>query len=209
MGAGIALEARLRWPRMFEAYRSRCEHGELRPGQLMLWDPPDSETTHRVLCFPTKDRWRAPSRLDYIRRGLDALVRLHEEVDISAIAMPHLGCSHGGLRWEEVRPAILQVLGPCKDLRVEMWDFDPTTGDPWFEELRRLLDGRSGDEARDLLGITSRQVAALAKAMADPEVGGLASLQQAPGVGEKTLEAVYDLLFRRDDDPPRQERLPW
>lgn len=209
MGAGIALEARLRWPTMFEEYASRCERGDLRPGQLMLWDPVDPATAHRVLCFPTKDRWRAPSRIEYVRQGLEALVGVHQEAGIARIAMPHLGCSHGGLRWDEVRPVVLDVLAPCEELTVEMWEFDPAAGDPWFETLEHLLDGRSGEEVRELLGITSRQVAALASAMANPKVQGLASLQQATGVGEKTLEAVYELLFRRDVDPPRQEQLPW
>ncbi len=209
MGAGIALEARLRWPALFEEYAGRCARGDLRPGQLMLWDPGDSDTSYRVLCFPTKDRWRAPSRIDYVRRGLEALVGLHEEAGISLIAMPHLGCSHGGLRWDEVRPVIVEVLAPYEGLTVELWEFDPSAGDPWFERLEHLLDGRSSEDVKELLGVTSRQVAALASALANPRVQGLASLQQASGVGEKTLEAVYELLFRRDVDPPRQEQLPW
>lgn len=209
MGAGIALDARLRWPAMFDAYRERSERGEMRPGTLMLWEPSDSQTRHRVLCFPTKNRWRAPSRLDYIRLGLDAVAHLHKEARISTIAMPHLGCSHGGLRWSDVRPLIVEALGPCEGLRVEMWDFNPRADDPWYDELERLLDGRSRDEIKELLGITSRQVTSLVEAMDNPRIRGLASLQAAPGVGEKTLGAVYALVFHREEDPPHQAQLPW
>jgi hypothetical protein len=51
------------------------------------------------------------------------------------------------------------------------------------------------------------QVAALVTALASPHVTGLSTLQEAPGVGERTLERVYEYLFRRHDDPPRQQEL--
>src|SRR5689334_23221056 len=68
MGAGIALEARLRWPEMFDAYKGACEAGELRPGSLFWWPEPPGKAAQ--LCFPTKDHWKQPSRLSYVRDGL-------------------------------------------------------------------------------------------------------------------------------------------
>lgn len=208
MGAGIALEGRLRWPSMYETYRKSCETGALRPGLLMLWAGTDPVEDPRILCFPTKDTWRAPSRIEYVRDGLVKLADTYEERGIESIAMPHLGCSHGGLRWKDVRDVVTDALGPCEGLFVELWEFDPNADDPWFERLQETLGGMPVDQAKELLQIGARQVASLSRALAEPGVTGLATLQQFPGIGEKTLEAVYDLLFRRPDAPPRQQELP-
>ena len=198
MGAGIALEGRLRWPAMFDHYANLCTSGVMRPGVLDWWGPDDRGK--RVLCFPTKAGWRQPSRIEFITKGLRTLVDGYAGQGVASIAMPHLGCSHGGLTWDEVRPVIATVLEPLDDLTVELWEFDSRAEDPDYEVLAELLANRSPQDVGRCLDLDSRGVNALLEAAGSPRVVNLASLQNARGVGEKTLEKVYDFLFRGTDD---------
>lgn len=109
MGAGIALEFKRRFPAMFADYRRRCRRGEVRLGHPYLWRPED-DVGPSVLNFPTKDHWRDPSHLEAIADGLAWLRSHYRQWRISSLAVPALGCGHGGLRWEEVRPVLIEGL---------------------------------------------------------------------------------------------------
>jgi O-acetyl-ADP-ribose deacetylase (regulator of RNase III)/uncharacterized protein YwgA len=107
MGKGVALEFKRRFPEMFEDYRQRCERGEVRLGKPYLYRtllPP------YVLNFPTKEHWRAVSKLSDITEGLDYLRQHYEEWGITSLAVPPLGCGHGGLEWRIVGPELYRRL---------------------------------------------------------------------------------------------------
>ena len=48
----------------------RRKNGTLRPGKLHVY----KESEKIIINFPTKDKWREKSRMEYIEDGLDALV---------------------------------------------------------------------------------------------------------------------------------------
>lgn len=204
MGAGIALDAKYRWPQMFLEYAAACEAAELRPGGLWWWTDP--VTAQRVLCFATKGEWRLPSRIEWIISGLDRLAATYGDEGITSIALPRLGASHGGLAWDAVRPVIFDRLGSCEKLVVELWDFDPAGVDPWFERLVSMVAGADAETAAKTLGMTSRQFGALSSALTSPRVTGLATLIEANGMGERTIAKVYDFLFRQP--PPADHHEP-
>ena len=56
-----------------------------------------------IVNFPTKNHWRAKSRLRYIETGLQSLIAEIKKRDIRSIAIPPLGCGEGGLNWQDVR----------------------------------------------------------------------------------------------------------
>jgi len=60
--------------------------------------------------FPTKDHWRSPSKMEYIRNGLDWFTDHYQELGIESVAFPPLGCGNGGLAWEDVGPVMYQKL---------------------------------------------------------------------------------------------------
>ena len=105
MGAGLALEFRKRYPDMYGHYRDICADNLLEPGKLWLW----RRRWPWVLNFPTKTHWRKPSRKDFIVLGLEELIAQYQGRGITSIAFPRLGCGHGGLDWEVVRPLILRA----------------------------------------------------------------------------------------------------
>lgn len=69
MGKGIALAFKRRYPEMFEDYVRRCHRGEVQLGRPYIHTCRD----HLILNFPTKQHWRAVSRLEDIVAGLDYL----------------------------------------------------------------------------------------------------------------------------------------
>jgi len=161
----------------------------------------------RLLCFATKGEWRLPSRIEWIEAGLAKLASSYGDEGVTSIAVPRLGASHGGLAWDEVRPVIIDRLEDCEALTVELWDFDPAGEDPWFDELVRVVGSDDADWGAKQLRLTPRQYATLRGALDSPRVVGLSSLVQARGVGERTLEKVYDFLFRRPPAAPEPDRL--
>ncbi|SEG23554.1 O-acetyl-ADP-ribose deacetylase (regulator of RNase III), contains Macro domain [Nonomuraea solani] len=116
MGKGIALQFKRAFPEVFTAYAEACARGDLRPGKVF----PVRTADRWVLNFPTKRHWRQRSRLDDIDAGLDDLARLLVELDLQSVAVPPLGCGHGGLPWSAVHPLILDRLGPL-DLDIRLY----------------------------------------------------------------------------------------
>jgi O-acetyl-ADP-ribose deacetylase (regulator of RNase III) len=104
MGAGLAKEFAARYPEMLQSYRHACRRRFLLPGSVHVYEVPF--TLRYIINFPTKDRWREPSTLEYIEQGLVALVNEVRFREIRSIAIPALGCGLGGLRYTDVRPRI-------------------------------------------------------------------------------------------------------
>lgn len=116
MGKGIALQFKRAFPEVFDAYAAACKAGEVRPGFVQAVALPEGRW---VLNFPTKRHWRQPSRMEDIRAGLDDLVRVIGELNITSVAVPPLGCGNGGLPWSEVRALIMDRLqGVEADVRL-------------------------------------------------------------------------------------------
>jgi O-acetyl-ADP-ribose deacetylase (regulator of RNase III) len=116
MGKGVALAFKKRFPDNFLAYRTACRRGEVRVGEVFVVA---RETPPRfIFNFPTKEHWSGPSRLEYVRGGLVELKAKLAALAIGSLALPALGCGAGGLRWEEVRPLIIDSLGGLAGMRV-------------------------------------------------------------------------------------------
>ena len=119
MGKGVALEFKKAYPAMYEDYLKRCERREVRLGEPYLYR--DSSGV-MIVNFPTKNHWRAASRLADIEQGLDYLVAHAAEWGIRRAAFPPLGCGNGGLKWETVRPLVEKYLGAVSDLEVFVYE---------------------------------------------------------------------------------------
>ena len=118
MGKGIAAQFKKRFPEMFEDYLARCEAGEVRPGEPYLYQatlmPP------WVVNFPTKQHWRGRSRFEWVRQGVERLEHQLPEWGVESIAVPPLGCGHGGLDWREVGPFLTETFERWA-VRVELY----------------------------------------------------------------------------------------
>ena len=111
MGKGLALQFKKTHPLTFDRYSKLCKAGMVRIGDVKTCHP-GTESTYWKILFPTKSHWRHPSKIEYIRSGLQDLSLKMGELGLSSIAIPALGCGLGGLDWAVVRPFIVETLDP-------------------------------------------------------------------------------------------------
>jgi O-acetyl-ADP-ribose deacetylase (regulator of RNase III) len=120
MGKGIALQFKRAYPENFKAYKRACDLGDVKLGRMFVWDAGSlaGGSPRFIINFPTKGHWRSSSRIDDIEAGLVDLVAQLRDLPVRSVAVPPLGCGHGGLRWEDVRPLIVAALEGLPDLEV-------------------------------------------------------------------------------------------
>jgi O-acetyl-ADP-ribose deacetylase (regulator of RNase III) len=95
MGAGIAVEFRRRWPRMYDDYRLHCQSGLFEPGALHSWTDRDTGTV--IFNLATQDRPGRHARLEWISTALSAALTICEQRRIMELGMPRVGAGIGGL----------------------------------------------------------------------------------------------------------------
>ncbi len=97
MGKGIALQFKQAFPENLREYELACRRGDVQLGDMFVVRLGHLTCPRYIINFPTKNHWKARSRLDDIRRGLAALVAVVRDLGIESIAIPPLGCGNGGL----------------------------------------------------------------------------------------------------------------
>ena len=120
MGKGIALACAKRFNGLLDRYAAACEQGEVAVGAMWCFPTGLISEPRLIVCFPTKKHWAQPSRLEWISTGLNALVKTIDDEALTSIAVPALGCGHGGLAWPHVEKMIYESLDPLQ-LRVELY----------------------------------------------------------------------------------------
>lgn len=107
MGAGVALAFKQRYPEMFKDYQRDCKDGRVKPGIMHIWKSLGGDW---IINFPTKRDWREPSRYEDIATGLEDLRSYLDGIGHVTVALPALGCGHGGLDWDRVSEMIRNKL---------------------------------------------------------------------------------------------------
>lgn len=118
MGKGIALQFKLAFPDNFGAYRRACNRGDVKIGQMFAFRTGLLGNPKWIINFPTKQNWRKPSKVEYIRQGLPSLLTVIKTYGIRSVAIPPLGAGSGGLDWAEVRAVIAEALSQVPEVRV-------------------------------------------------------------------------------------------
>lgn len=130
MGKGIALQIKNAYPENFRAYAEAVKRGEIRTGAVQVVQVSSLSGVRYIVNFPTKNHWRYPSKIEWIRDGLSDLRRKIVDTSIDSIAIPPLGCGNGGLDWKTVKAEIENAL---HDLPVDVQVYEPSA------EIRELL----------------------------------------------------------------------
>ncbi len=123
MGKGIALMFKERFDENFRRYAAACKAKEVQTGKMFVTQVHELDGPRWIVNFPTKQHWRAPSRMEWVIDGLQDLRRFLIEQEVKSIAIPPLGAGNGGLEWAEVREQIERALG---DLDIDILVFEPT-----------------------------------------------------------------------------------
>jgi len=121
MGKGIAYQFKLQYPENNADYVKACKSGSLKVGKLHYF----KEKEKLIINFPTKDKWRANSKIEYVEDGLDELVKLINSLNIKSIAIPPLGSGNGGLIWVEVKSLIEKKLSVLP-MHIEIYIYEPS-----------------------------------------------------------------------------------
>ena len=99
MGAGVAKQASLRYPGL---PRILAEH--VRKNGNIPYIVPE----YRIVSFPTKYNWKDPSDLSLIR---ESARKISDILPIdSSCGLSKIGCGNGGLKWQQVKPLIEDIL---------------------------------------------------------------------------------------------------
>ncbi len=125
MGKGIALQFRKAYPNNYKIYKKSCGNNELEIGKLLVTKDSNISSGEKIIInFPTKKHWRSPSEYLYIEQGLDSLIQIIKEYNISSIAIPPLGSGNGGLDWRKVKTLIEQKLS---EVNITIYLYEPNS----------------------------------------------------------------------------------
>jgi len=193
MGAGIALECRLRYPAMFEQYCKICQRGMLRPGELWLYKggtSPKDVDTRWILNFPTKDDWKYPSRFEYLELGLDKFLATYRDKGITSISFPVLGGLNGGLDPDRVIDLMSKRLSSC-DIPIRIYQYSSTAADDLYDRFKSFILTESLEVISRQTKIRSNILRKVHQALESEEICQMNQLARVPGIGAKTMEALF------------------
>lgn len=134
MGKGIALQFRQASGNdYFKEYQRACREKELQIGKVHVFHLSAVSNPKYIISFPTKKHWKAKSRIEDIKAGLENLIEVVKKCNIESIAIPPLGCGNGGLDWRDIKPLIVKSFAQIS--QVEVLLFTPS-GSPKADEIK-------------------------------------------------------------------------
>jgi O-acetyl-ADP-ribose deacetylase (regulator of RNase III) len=110
MGAGIAIEFKRRWPRMFEEYAARCADRRFGIGDVFVW----SEGEHTIFNLATQEHWRKKAQIPALAKSLTKMLELASHAGIERVGVPRIGAGLGGLDWARVKKVMLETAAETK-----------------------------------------------------------------------------------------------
>jgi len=125
MGKGIALMFKERFPKNMAEYASACKAKQVNTGKMFVTETSELMGPKWIVNFPTKQHWRAKSKMEWIQEGLIDLRYFLENNNVRSIAIPPLGAGQGGLAWPDVKMEIEKALSDIKTTNIIV--FEPTS----------------------------------------------------------------------------------
>lgn len=201
MGKGIALMFKERFPANNAAYSRACKAGEVQTGRMFVTETGELMGPRWIINFPTKQHWRAKTRMQWITDGLADLRRFIEQNPVRSIAIPPLGAGNGGLDWAEVKPHIEQALGDLDG--VEVIVFEPTSK---YQNVAKRQGLEKLTPARALIAELVRRYWVLGMECSLLEIQKLAWFLER-SIEAEGLDNPLDLRFQANNYGPYADRL--
>lgn len=189
MGAGIALEFRLRYPQMFEVYKNECDKKIISIGNVGYYS--DTQTDVYIVNFPTKVHYKYPSRMEWIEKGLRDFVATYKSRGITSVAFSKLGCGKGGLEWADVKPLMEKYLSDI-DAEVIICLDSMAVPEGKEKEMVDAYNRASLDTIADNIRLSSKQISILEGAK---PIRRFFELEKAVGIGAVTYEKLFRLFY--------------
>jgi len=188
MGAGIALEFKLRFPNMYDDYVTRCVRKEVKIGRPYVYR---EHGNHWIINFPTKSHWKYASKIEWIEQGLDYFVKNYERGGITSIAFPKLGCENGGLNWNDVQSLMEKYL---QHISIEVYICLDQESEPSGIEgiMTDLVNNKQDQFWISALGIRDDIATKIVDSL---PIGRFRELRKIAGVGKHTYNELFKLLY--------------
>lgn len=200
MGKGVALMFKERFPESAREYVEASKAGQVRVGKVLV-TPTQELFPKWVIHFPTKKHWRNPSKIEWVKEGLEDLTKVINEYGIRSIALPPLGCGNGRLEWSAVREAIEAALADLEG--VEVLVFEPTAE---YQNVRKTAGVEKLTPARALVAELVRRYSILGIECTLLEVHKLAYFVQER-IYQLNMPDPLDLRFVANKFGPYADRL--
>jgi len=110
MGAGIAIEFKRRWPRMFDEYAARCADRRFGIGDVFVW----SEGEHTIFNLGTQEHWRKKAQIPALVKSLTKMLELASLAGIERVGVPRIGAGLGGLDWARAKKVMVETAAESK-----------------------------------------------------------------------------------------------
>lgn len=192
MGAGIALEFKLRYPEMFNDYVEKCKSKQMKVGIPRIYEYSEDRW---IMKFPTKGHWRFPSKIQWIEEGLKYFAENYKKRSIESVAFPKLGTNNGGLNWAEVKSLMEKYL---KNLEIKIYIcLDEKCEADGVEKI--MLDSLNVTTVETLIKEIALNRKQAEKIISKVPYVRFWYVSKAEGIGEKTYEKVFKYFYRKTD----------
>ncbi len=193
MGAGIALEFRLRYPEMYTRYVEICSSNLMDIGKLWLY----KSNQHWVLNFPTKKHWKKPSQIEFLELGLQKFVDTYIEKKITSIAFPLLGTQNGGIPENQSLEIMNLYLHKC-ELPIEIYIYDSHAPDDIFISLKTIFLSLSEKEIIEITSLGKAYIKRVKQVMKNDDICNLADFLSKSGIGITTVKKTLLVIQKFD-----------
>ena len=196
MGAGIALEFRLRYPDMYLQYLKLCKSRKLVIGKLWIY----KAGNRWILNFPTKIHWKDDSKIEYLEAGLIKFVETFKSKGITSIAFPILGSSNGKIPEEESLIIMKKHLCKC-DIPIEIYKYNEKSKDDLYILLSDELMQMSIEDITNKTGIQKGYARKIKAVLSDKKIRSISKISKVDGLGIKTLEKLFLYILYNRENP--------
>jgi O-acetyl-ADP-ribose deacetylase (regulator of RNase III) len=201
MGKGVALMFKERFAKNMKEYAEACKAGEVQTGKMFITNTNELLGVTWIINFPTKQHWRNKSKMEWVESWLQDLRMFIIENNIKSIAIPPLGAGNGGLKWQEVKPKIVQAL---EDLEgVDIFIYEPTTQ---YQNIRKKVGVSKLTPARALVLELIRRYLIIGMDCSQVEVQKLVYILSR-SIASKNLNDPFDLSFTANRYGPYANKL--
>ena len=202
MGKGIALMFKERFAENFRLYAQACKAQQVQTGKMFITMPAELNGPRWIVNFPTKQHWRADSRLEWVIEGLQDLRQFLLANNVNSIAIPPLGAGNGGLDWAAVKPEIEQALADLDGIEITV--YEPTSQ---YQNVSKRAGVEALTPARALIAELVRRYSVLGMDCSLLEIQKLAWFLEQSIERLMPGDATLNLRFEANRYGPYAERL--
>jgi len=191
MGAGLALEFRLRVPEMYQLYKEKCTSGEIKTGKYWIYNRPN-RIGKMILNFPVKKGFNHPSKWEYIIEGLRYFVKNYRKDNITSIAMPTLGSRLGKLDDEGV---LIVMQEDLQNLPITIEIYRKYGQDRFTRWVKRLISEMTVSEISKEFGLPTSKSEQIKVRVSEAFL--LSDLVIRHNMSIRLVQMLYDFGFKK------------